>query len=1055
MDYSKQCISLLEKLNDLVAVPWERQEFSQQVCALLQESDIFDCAYIVLFAEDFSKFSVLYSGDYYPADINSNAGSLAFDKLSKCCKKAFESSECVIFRDRSGCSGCSFEQIHSESLVLSRRLQGGTVSGILNCGIRKSLSPEELSIVESCFTTISVIVSLALNVASFRNKNKILGSRLVFFEKFDREISDSILIIDRRFKIAYGNHSAELLFGYSVDEMIGRKPDFFLAPDANTFNEDIARAMETGTQYHSIFKGMRRDGSLFDCEYKVVHLTFDFRRKVKSLVCLFRDVTHALKTQSELENTLEKFNTVVQKTHDIVFVLDPEGKFISVNAQVRNLIGYGVEEVEGQPLLSFIHPEDRPAFRQMLENPGDERIMRYRMISCTGETKYVLISIRALGKDEQQSKHIAGVIHDCTREKKDQDSIQSLRSFLENLIAHASVWIDFYDIKADKITIWNKFAEQLTGFTLDEICRPEDYFRKLYPNRAEREKIEIQVRQLIEQRKTITNKLTTIYVQDGSERIISWNIQPIIDDELHVLGLLRIGRDVTETQKVRRQLIESEENFRALAEKSPDVIIRFDVKGRIEYINPIIQKFTGKGASEFVNRYPGDFGVFPESVDRLMSGIREAVEQKQQVSIEFELKRKGKTKVFEVRLEPMFGTDGVVSGVLGLGRDISEKHELEFQLRQTEKMRAIGQLAGGIAHDFNNQLTAILGFSDLLAKLVKGESKAERCVRMIVKASERSAQLTSKLLAFARRGKNLIQPMDIHEVVREVISLVSIVLDKRITVTQQLFAVNTVISGDAGQIQNALLNLALNARDAMPDGGDLIFRTENIRITDGKFGFPSGEYIKISVEDTGIGMPEEIHEHIFEPFFTTKSNSEGVGMGLSAVYGTVQNHHGVIEFTSSPGNGTTFDLYFPLVKEKVFKVKQKAAHTVVPLQLNILIVDDEDLIRNMAIEMFSVLGCRVIAQPDGKSGVNYYRQHWEEINIVLLDVEMPGMNGLQTFMEMKKINPEIRALVISGYSKNSEVNTMLEWGAKGFLQKPFRLDQIIETVYRITGTPME
>lgn len=378
-----------------------------------------------------------------------------------------------------------------------------------------------------------------------------------------------------------------------------------------------------------------------------------------------------------------------------------------------------------------------------------------------------------------------------------------------------------------------------------------------------------------------------------------------------------------------------------------------------------------------------------------------------------------------------------------------EKKKLEEQLFQAQKMESIGRLAGGIAHDFNNILTGIMGYAELLKiQFSEANSKEEHAAGVILKGIERAANLTKQLLGFARGGKYNPIPLKVNEVIEETVNVSEKIFEKKIALTY-LFEENIdTIEADRHQLEQVLTNLIINARDAMPKGGVLAFKTENVFID--KFfiqrfsEFKPGNYVKISITDTGIGMTEEIQKHIFEPFFTTKAESKGTGLGLATVYGIVKSHNGHVSVYSEPGKGTTFSLYFPASDKKIVEIKKE--FNIIKGEATILVVDDEESIRSMAAEMLDMLGYKVLTAADGREAVDIFKEQKNEIDLVLLDMIMPNMAGKETYRELKKITPDVKVLLASGYSQNDKTKEILDEGVLGFVQKPFGISVLSKMI---------
>ncbi len=390
--------------------------------------------------------------------------------------------------------------------------------------------------------------------------------------------------------------------------------------------------------------------------------------------------------------------------------------------------------------------------------------------------------------------------------------------------------------------------------------------------------------------------------------------------------------------------------------------------------------------------------------------------------------------------------------VLALVSDMTDRERMLGRLRQSEKMEAIGQLAGGIAHDMNNQLAGILGLADLMVRDLANAGpqdqdaavrRTERRARQVADICVRARDVTQQLLAYARRGRYQTVAIDVREVVRQVVSLLSHSIDKRIELMVTPTEEAVVVRADPTQLQSALLNIALNARDAMPTGGCITFSVSVGAPLDGT----ETESAVIEVKDTGTGMSEATRMRVFEPFFTTKPPGKGTGMGLAAVYGTVKNHGGRVEVDSALGKGTTFRVWLPRHVQEAGRTEASEVRSSAPSRhARILVVDDEQLVRETMAEMLRELGHQVTTCEDGGEALGLYRQRWREFDLVVLDMVMPKRGGHEVFREMLTMNPHVRVLLISGHSVDLEARETLALGAAGFLQKPFSLDALVKVV---------
>ncbi|MBI4595068.1 MAG: PAS domain S-box protein, partial [Candidatus Tectomicrobia bacterium] len=381
--------------------------------------------------------------------------------------------------------------------------------------------------------------------------------------------------------------------------------------------------------------------------------------------------------------------------------------------------------------------------------------------------------------------------------------------------------------------------------------------------------------------------------------------------------------------------------------------------------------------------------------------------------------------------------------------DITERRNLEKQLHQAQKMEAIGQLAGGIAHDFNNILSGITGYTTIMKMKMNDDHPFSQGLTVIEKSAWRAAELTKQLLGFARGGKYEIKQVNLNQVINNVLKIVGETFDKSIVIKTRLHEDICAVEGDPGQLEHVLLNLCLNARDAMPTGGTILIETKNIAITEAYINthweVKAGDYVLLTISDTGMGIPAEILGKIFEPFFTTKEIGRGTGMGLAMAYGIIKNHQGYIRVYSELGKGACFKIYLPVLKKPVPK-RIEAKEDLIPKgSETILLVDDEEHIREIGKAFLEELGYKVILANDGKEACTIFAEN-PDIGLVLLDMNMPVMGGRETYLKLKELNSVVKVLLSSGYSINEPVREILGDGIRCFIEKPFSMKQLALSV---------
>jgi len=521
--------------------------------------------------------------------------------------------------------------------------------------------------------------------------------------------------------------------------------------------------------------------------------------------------------------------------------------------------------------------------------------------------------------------------------------------------------------------------------------------------------------------------------------------------------------DITERKQMEETLARTVSRLNLATRAGGVGIWEYDlVTNRLNW-DEQMQNLYGLTPRTFRNAYDSwEERVHPEDRDEAAEVLRKAIQGEIEYNTEFRviwpdgsvhvLRALGMVQRDE-NGNPLFmvGTNWDITAVRAA---VAEKEKLQQQMFQLQKMEAIGQLSGGIAHDFNNQLAGILGYAELLGRDLKDES-LRGYLENIRLGAQNAANLTQQLLLFSRKGRYKFETVDLHSVIDEVAGILQHTIDRRILITLEKEMKNPTVQGDSSQIQNALLNIALNARDAITGNGTITFKTSLVNISEkGRhplFTLEPGAYVCLSVVDDGCGMDEKTLTQIFDPFFTTKEVGKGTGMGLSAAYGAVKHHGGDIFIESAPGRGSSFHMLLPHQPgeeaasppvSSVIRAKQGAT---------ILVVDDDDIVRGLMAELLEILGYTVIQASDGDQGLQIYQDRRDQIDLVLLDMIMPRTSGEELFYKLRLINPLVKVLVSSGYSPNDEaISKILRQGAR-FIQKPTTLSELSGAVADILG----
>jgi two-component system cell cycle sensor histidine kinase/response regulator CckA len=511
-----------------------------------------------------------------------------------------------------------------------------------------------------------------------------------------------------------------------------------------------------------------------------------------------------------------------------------------------------------------------------------------------------------------------------------------------------------------------------------------------------------------------------------------------------IVEVYGIGRDVTERRRTEEALRESERRYRSLFETSMDTVYLSTLDGKFIDINRAGLRLFGYERDDLLRtsirdlcRNPEDYGKFRKEIE----------EQGFVHDYEIAFKKKDGAPL-DCLITATLREDSscAVVGCQGIIRDISEKKRLMDDLVATQKMEAVGALAGGIAHDFNNILATILGYASYLRNKADRPNVVTEGLSVIEQSATRASELTTQLLAFSRRGQVDITFINLSRVVKDVYSLISKTFDKSIRILLETQADPLVVLGDQSQLNQIVMNLVINARDAMPDGGILTIKTcrEDVPVEVRREGYSirPGEYACLSVSDTGTGMTSDTLARVFEPYFTTRRDRGGTGLGMSVVYGIVKGHAGYIDIASEQGSGTTVTVYVPLSRTGE-DVKADDSKVIYGGTETILVVDDEPNIIAMLTRLVGDFGYTVLAADSGREALAAYQKNRGKIDLVILDVVMPDMRGREVLRELFAIDPEVRVLLTSGYSEESEHKELMALGARGFIGKPFVVERLL------------
>ena len=697
---------------------------------------------------------------------------------------------------------------------------------------------------------------------------------------------------------------------------------------------------------------------------------------------------------------------------------------------------------DGFDLESLVHPDDHQRLLNIAQNSSrtDPRFeIEFRMFDADGEIRWMMY----LGTVEYDTAgspvRLIGTIQDITKRREIELQSRQFEVNLRALVEASTLftWQANVHGESDELFAW---LQDLSGRPITSI---EEVLEIIHPEDVDAAR---QAWELSVATRTVFTSVCRFLSKDRGYRYLAIRGVQLFDDKGNFQQWIGTFNDITDRKSAEEALRKNEAQLQLVADSVPVVIAYLDKESRFLFANKACLNWFGLADKEIVGRHVADIvgrDIYKELLSEIESVLKGA---------EVRLERAAlidRTRYVQLTYKPDLDSLGNTLGYFLFIIDLTESRQAEErlrksqeQLRQAQKLESIGRLAGGIAHDFNNMLTAINGYSELALSQLNDGDPLKRNIEEIKKAGERSANLTRQLLAFSRQQLINVSLINLNQAIIDSTVMIQRVIGEDIQIETDLYERLWTLKGDKNLLTQILLNLVVNARDAMPRGGIITISTQNVILDDDsmmlRFGADVGPFVKLSVSDTGIGMDDETKKQIFEPFFTTKETGKGTGLGLSMVYGIVKQLDGYVWVESEPNGGTTFDLYFPRA-EDTDEVTSVEIHNTNPKHgtETVLLVEDEDIVRELSSEVLRSCGYKVIEASSGKEALRSYKEFGQEISLLMTDVVMPGMNGEELAKQLLSIQPELKILYTSGYIDNPiALSDGLKHGA-AFIQKPF------------------
>ncbi len=828
-------------------------------------------------------------------------------------------------------------------------------------------------------------------------------------------------------------------FGLAPEEIVGKTDsDLFPRELAEKYRADDLRIMESG-RTETLIEDHTVAGSHRTVEVAKAPV-IDGAGETIGVLGLYVDVTERESERKALHESEERFRELFDNAPVGYHEIDTDGRIVRVNRTELEMLGYEAKEMLGRPVWEFVEQEQetRQAVEAKLREAATAGPPFERTYRCKdGRTIPVLVEDRIL----QQNEEICGMrstIQDISdlreAEKALEEQTRRLKESERRFRSFINSTTDFAFIKDQHFRhlFANRAYLEFLGRTQEQVRGKTDF--ELLP-KSLAESCRATDVQVLEKGTVISTEEA-----DGERVFETYKFPvPLGEGEVGVGGLVR---EITERRKAERALRESQEKFRSIVENIGIGIALIGPDMDILELNRQMREWfpearVGPGAVCSRNLMGGDSDEpcpdCPAVKTLRDGGVHESV-------ISFQ--RDGERATYRVVSSPVQGAGNHVQGAIVMAESITETLALEEQLHRAARLQSLGQLAGGVAHDFNNLLTGVIGYAQLLRDRVQEGSDLERDLAEIEQLGERGAALTEQLLSFSRQ--RLMRPvvLDLDEQVEQILNMLQRLIGEDVELSFHSEGGPARVRGDPAQIQEVLMNLAVNARDAMPAGGRLIIETERMELdeefADRHLELEEGPYVRLSVTDTGIGMDEKTLEHLFEPFFTTKEPGRGTGLGLATVYGIVSQHGGAISVYSQPGEGTTFKVYLPRLEQEAPEQEPEPADREIPRGTEtVLVVEDEDAVRSLARRVLERQGYSVLVASDPAEARGVFSEHSQEIDLLLTDVIMPGENGDQLYESLSARNPSLKVLYMSGYASSTVMQRGVDELDTAFIMKPF------------------
>ncbi|MBU1635930.1 PAS domain S-box protein [bacterium] len=889
------------------------------------------------------------------------------------------------------------------------------------------------------------------------------------YRKLVENIEEGIASVDENEKFIYVNHAAIKIFGYSEKELLKKS-----LKDLSTSNEykriiEQTSIRKTGKTSRYELNIIKKNGT-----NAIISVTssplFDSHKKYLGAFGIFSDITERKQAEEALRESEEKYKMMFETAKDAVFISDENGKFMDVNQMACESLGYSKEE-----LLKLSNKEidaDPRGYEAFLEiRNGTKEKVTFEVNQRRKDGTLLPVEITGSFFTSGGQRIALAIARDITERlsaeqagKQAEEDIRRSAAYTRSLIEASLDPLVTID-PGGKITDVNKAIEIATGRTRKEIIGSDfsNYFTE--PAKAK------EGYKQVFKKGIVRDYSLEIKHKNGSVISVLYNASLYKDESGKVIGIFAAARDITKHKKAEDKLERLSRQYELILNSINEGIYGVDMQGNTTFINPAVESITGFGTKELIGHHQHDIlhylkpdgSHYPSEECPIYMAFKDGLVH--HVTDEIFWRKNGTSFPVEYTATPI-RKQGKIVGSVVVFRDITErkkmeeeKETLEYQLRQSQKLESIGTLAGGVAHDFNNLLTIIQGRTQLLLLDTNENDPKSRDLRQILDASTRAASLTRQLLLFSRKETMEMKTVNLNQTINNLLKMLNRLIGEDLSVKTILTPELWSVEADEGNLEQVIMNLTVNARDAMPDGGILTIQTENLQLSEKDCKIipesNTGHFVRLMIEDTGTGIPKDIIDKIFDPFFSTKAVGKGTGLGLSVVYGIVKKHNGWINVYSETDQGTTFKIYLPATKSSAQEKINEKDITIELLNGNgerVLLIEDDPGVLKYAESALRQFGYSPFPALDGKQAIAVFQQEAGNFDLILSDVVLPDINGLDLVVKLTEEHPGIPVIMCSGYTEDKVKQSIINNRGFGFVQKPYKVHELLKIIKEtITG----